>query len=105
MSAFEFYTAWFFTTWGGLLNQHKFSAEWDSTLNMLIDKHWQTAESDGYTVKLGPVEVWIANSYYAYGNGYFGEITAKQKGKRPSLKTMFRLARLVRHLERESCNG
>ena len=100
MNAMKFYLEWATTTFFGLVYKCKYSKHWDIKLNQLIDKHWQTAclDSGHYCVQLGDVQVWIANAYCAFGDMYKGGHKVFQN-KRPSVRTMFRLTRLVHHLK------
>ena len=102
MKAVNFYVSWAHSTCLGLLQLKEYSKAWDETLNRLIDEHWKTAVHDGYAVSLGGAEVWISNRFYAYGYALRGDVPGRLRNRRPSLKTMYRLARLVAHIDRES---
>ncbi|WP_343463527.1 hypothetical protein [Pantoea sp.] len=77
--------------------QERYSAIWDKELNRLMDSD-RNPEIDRYTAKFrvdgGEYEVWISNRYYSYGFIYRvdGIAAPKSMRKRPSLRTMRRLA-------------
>lgn len=65
------------------------SWEWDAILNYLMDTY---EPEPGYlTVKLGPVEVWVSNWPYSYGNAY----RPHEVKVLPSVATRKRLKNLV----------
>lgn len=87
----NFYLRWASSTFLGLLYLKPFSKAWDSTLNRLLDEHWETAVVGTHTVKLGNAVVWIENAFYSYGTHWGPGVIEL----RPSLKTMRRLDWLV----------
>lgn len=88
---FKYYLEWAWDTWFGIIQLKKYCPLWDAKLNELLDKYEDGAEVGKYTIRLGEIEVWIANRFIHYGSAY-GVPNIPQK--RPSMKTMFRLAKL-----------
>lgn len=82
------YLEWVNSTWFGLFNQMKYCPVWDDKLNELLDNYSDTAKfKNSHVLLLGDNEIWISNRFYAYG-------CLRDEDTRPSVKTMFRLARL-----------
>lgn len=94
----KFYAKWAVSTWFGSLYQESYCAEWDAALNRLLDKHGDSAALcvSVHTVSLGPHRVWVSNAYYSYGHLY-----GEGHERRPGLRTMARLDRVVRRLRSE----
>lgn len=90
----SFYWRWATSTLFGTAYLKKYCSAWDAALNRLIDKHWESIEFGLHTAKLGDVEVWISNAFYAYGTQYRGVAEF-----RPSVRTMRRLDSLIRYMQ------
>ena len=89
----SFYLRWALSTWFGIYQSRAFCPEWDRTLNELLDRHEETAVMRClHVIDLGGIEVWVSCEYWAYGYLY----SARIPQRRPSIKTMRRLDRLVK---------
>ena len=92
----KYYLEWAWSTWFGIAQFMEYCPLWDAKLKELLDKYEDSAEVDKYTIRLGETEVWIANRFYYYGSAY---CVPNIPQKSPSLKTMFRLAKLQDKLQ------
>lgn len=99
MKKLLYYMEWAWSTWLGSLHQKKYCPLWDKKLNYLLDRYENTATLDKYFVNLGGNRVWVANRFFSYGDiwhsSYIGNIYLY---RRPSVKTMVRLAILQDYL-------
>lgn len=88
----------------GLMFQQDYGKQWDEKLSKLLEEEWETATIEVYNrskpethvISFGDVTVWVGNKYYGYGHRYehFTQV-AWWENKRPSIKTMLKLDRLV----------
>ncbi|MGX5220265.1 hypothetical protein ACVTMO_16735 [Pseudomonas segetis] len=91
MSFYRFLFVWAVSTFFGLLHQKKYCREWDESLGVLLEKHWDTAQVGEHTAKIGSVEVWVSNKFYSFGHIYRTSVPER----RPGIWNMYRLAVLV----------
>lgn len=88
---------------------HPFNKELDELLISKIN-NYEITDLNGYTCKIGGIEVWIKNYPYAYGriyNGLNGDLTHNQivSSIRPSRSTIFKLKRKVdKYKEKRKAN-
>lgn len=68
---------------------HSYCLNWDKKVNDLLDKH--KFESDGTTVKLGDITIWLGNYPYSYGQRFSIAIGSRTFGPRPSRYTIWRI--------------
>jgi hypothetical protein len=103
MSKWAFGRKWCTSTFFGIVRLYKYNKAWDRELNRLLDEHWQTAKLEYCVLTLGEAQVWIENKYYAYGRLYSSKDWRDMStSRRPSIKTMWRLASLEQELTIES---
>lgn len=88
---FKYYLEWAWDTWFGMIQLREYCPLWDAKLNELLDKYEGSAEVGVYTIRLGEIEVWIGSRFAHYGSAHR---VPNIPQKMPSLKTMFRLAKL-----------
>ena len=88
MKTFKLYAEWSFSTLFGVLCQYPYCPVWDKKLNELMDAG--NAKMGYHVLIFDNIEVWISNRFYAYGHIHNYSIP----NKRPSVKTMIRLAKL-----------
>lgn len=62
---------------------------WDAALNRALDQYG-ACRVDGYTCKVGPLEVWTANWPYSYGNSYRPKLNVL-----PMVRTRLRLRKML----------
>ena len=58
--------------------QGPYSDDWDKTLNRLLDEHTFT-EQDGFTCKLGNLQIWIQNYPYSCFHPYVPRLDVRAK--------------------------
>lgn len=105
------YMKYFSATWFGILQQNKYSKEWDIELNRLLDTgefrwHLNTLNGTLCTLNTGDSEIWVANRWYASGYLYFkaGKYIPTEERKRPSVKTLIRVHAIADELEKDLLN-
>ena len=87
----NYYIEWVMSTWFGVLHHKDYCPLWDAKLNELLDKYSGSAILVGACrMQLGGTEVWIENRMYSYG--HLADVSVTQR--RPSVRTMIRLAKL-----------
>ena len=99
------YLGWAWSTWLGLLHGPKYCEGWDTKLNEMMDKEFDTCSlsfnsiyGGNYNVIFNDTRVWIANKYYSYG---FDSDVPSRLQYRPSISTMVKLNRLVEYLKEQ----
>lgn len=102
----KYYSSWALNTQFGLYYQTGYSEEWDTKLNKLldnvnIDTFVNRSPHPEYTLIIEDVEIWIQKDFCAYGFDFNKAVSdgIRSMGKRPKVKTMFRLAKFVSILE------
>ena len=105
------YMKYFSATWFGILQQNKYSKEWDIELNCLLDTgefrgHLNAFNGTLCTLNIGDSEIWVANRWYASGCLYSkaGRCIPRRERKRPSVKTLIRLHAIADGLEKNLLN-
>lgn len=86
---------------GKATQMRPYCAVWDEKLNSLIDTHEGSTllvVRYGAVLRIGDVDVWVANRPYAFGNLYQSGFPKRY----PSIKTLIRLDRLVTKLEKRT---
>lgn len=89
MNKLGYYLEWAWDTLFGAFHQDEYCPLWDDKLNELLDKYEDTATSTKCCITLGNTEVWVGSRFHRYGRVW------SVKGiptRRPSIKTMVRLA-------------
>jgi len=89
MSLLHIIGVWF-SVFGGLLFQEKYSSRWDNELNELITNA-KEVKVGPHTTEINGVNLWTSNKYYSYGYKWGW----KSESFRPSIKTMLRLNQFI----------
>lgn len=76
---------------GGLLFGCRYSKWWDRKLNQLLNTCEAPTCIDEDTVRVGGIEIWIGNRWYAYAYPHDPLFASRYERVRPSIRTMIRL--------------